>query len=248
MAAAIVGKNAEAFGFPEVSIDPIWNNTQYVQVPKAESLWKLAEVTGLNKDEIKDLNPELNRASTPPEDYNLRLPKGQAVEKLVAAINAGEIGNYEDFRRHLVRRGDSLAKIAKTFNVPQDAILDLNEINANRSMRPGTELVIPPVGFPGAYSPDRKRVARSRKSNSSNRLARDSVIARASAPKHAERKLASDKPMVYVVRRGDTLDAISRRFSVRVRDIQGWNSLQRKKTLRPGHRLKLYVRNEQSQI
>ncbi len=50
------------------------------------------------------------------------------------------------------------------------------------------------------------------------------------------------KKVTYVVRRGDSLDRIARKFKVSVKDIQSWNSKARsKKYLQPGQRLKIYV-------
>lgn len=240
MAAAIVGKNAEAFGFDAPKIDPVWNRVEYVRIPKAEDLNRIAEVTGLTKEEIKDLNPELSRACTPPENYTLRLPHGDATDKLVAAIDKGEIGTYQDFRRHVITRGDSLSKIAKKYGAPSEAILALNEISSARALRPGTEIVIPSVGYE-TYKPERSRriakVSRSKRSPAS-------IAVRPAAASIAAKGNDSNKPVVYVVKRGDTLYDISRRFSVPVRKIQGWNSIRNKKNIRPGNRLKLYVMND----
>ncbi|RQW63960.1 lytic transglycosylase [Vibrio viridaestus] len=49
------------------------------------------------------------------------------------------------------------------------------------------------------------------------------------------------RSVFYTVRSGDTLSEIASKFRVQVTDIVKWNDLSRKKYLRPGQRIKLYV-------
>jgi membrane-bound lytic murein transglycosylase D len=161
------------------------------------------------------------------------MPKGEAAALLVAAVDAGEIGRYAGFRRHVVRRGDNLSSIAKRNGVPVEAILSMNEIRSVRSLKLGTELVIPERGG---------RAAPARVVASSDRGPRRSVASVSSA----RRAPAGQQAVTHVVRKGDTLYGISRRYAVRVEQIRRWNDIQRSKNLRPGSRIKLYVRNENS--
>ncbi|HWK72775.1 MAG TPA: LysM peptidoglycan-binding domain-containing protein [Povalibacter sp.] len=47
-------------------------------------------------------------------------------------------------------------------------------------------------------------------------------------------------PTTYVVRRGDTLSHIARKFRVNVADLLGWNSLRSTSVIKPGQRLVMY--------
>ena len=49
------------------------------------------------------------------------------------------------------------------------------------------------------------------------------------------------KKVTYTVRNGDSLSRIASKFNVRVSDIGRWNSLNTKRYLQPGQKLKLYV-------
>ena len=49
------------------------------------------------------------------------------------------------------------------------------------------------------------------------------------------------KKVTYTVRNGDSLSRIASKFNVRVSDIGKWNSLNTKRYLQPGQKLKLYV-------
>ncbi|GFD67760.1 hypothetical protein KUL106_10230 [Alteromonas sp. KUL106] len=49
------------------------------------------------------------------------------------------------------------------------------------------------------------------------------------------------KKLTYTVRNGDSLSLIASKFNVKVSDIGKWNSLNTKRYLQPGQKLKLYV-------
>ena len=49
------------------------------------------------------------------------------------------------------------------------------------------------------------------------------------------------KTLTYTVRNGDSLSRIASKFNVKVSDIGKWNSLNTKRYLQPGQRLKLHV-------
>ncbi|BFT29898.1 LysM peptidoglycan-binding domain-containing protein [Alteromonas sp. D210916BOD_24] len=49
------------------------------------------------------------------------------------------------------------------------------------------------------------------------------------------------KQLTYTVRNGDSLSRIASKFNVKVADISKWNSLNTKRYLQPGQKLKLYV-------
>ncbi len=224
MAAAIIGKNAEQFGFEIYPADSSLLEFEEVRIPRAENMRTIARVADVSRERLAELNPELMRCCTPPQRgaYTIRVPKGDASKNLLAAVDAGEIGRFADFRRHVVRRGDTLSRIASSHGVPIEAILSMNEIPRVKALKPGTELMVPDRG---RLTPPARAVA-----------------SMGSAPR-AEPGRTS---VTHVVKRGDTLYGISRRYAVRVEEIRRWNSIQRSKNLRPGSRIKLYVRNDRN--
>ena len=54
---------------------------------------------------------------------------------------------------------------------------------------------------------------------------------------------AGSTESIHVVRRGDSLWAIARRYDVSVSQLAGWNGISVKSVLRPGQRLTVYRRN-----
>jgi membrane-bound lytic murein transglycosylase D len=227
MAAAIIGKNPEQFGFKSFPVDPSLTQYAEVKIPRAENLRTIAKIAKVDREEIAALNPELLRCCTPPQRgaYTIRVPQ-QAAAQVIAAVDSGEIGRYAGFQRHVIRRGDTLSRIAANSGVPTEAILSMNDIRSVRALKPGTELVIPERGRSVA-SHHRGRVLASV----------DAQPAKFTPPKNSS-------SVTHVVQRGDTLYGISKRYAVRIEEIRRWNSLRRSKILRPGSRIKLYVRND----
>lgn len=227
MAAAIVGKNAEQFGFETHPLDHSLTEFEEVSIPRAENLRTIARIANVDRSTIAELNPELLRCCTPPQKapYKIRVPKGESARLVAAAVDSGEIGRYKDFSRYVIRRGDSISRIASRSGVPAESILSMNEIRNLRALKPGTELVIPER----AQAPNVGRMVAS--------SSRSSYANGTRGPK-------GSRAVIHVIQKGDTLSAISHRYSVRVDEIRRWNNVRGAKKLRPGKRIKLYVRND----
>lgn len=71
------------------------------------------------------------------------------------------------------------------------------------------------------------------------------VINSEAAPQHKRIRITinapADKQTRYTVRRGDTLASIAHHFKVAVNDIQRWNRISTRHTLRPGERVTLFL-------
>lgn len=227
MAAAIVAKNAENFGFRLSPPGDTWTKTELVTVPRAETLQGIASAAGISTKLFQTLNPELLRRSTPPQvrNYKVRLPQNFAVQNFQAAVQAGKIGNYQTFRRYTIKRGDTLSQIAFNYGISTQSIMTMNGLRSARSLRPGRALILP---IPHNARP----VSRSRREL-------------AAKPTYYDKKR---KVLMYRVKKGDTLYEISRRYAVSIREIKTWNDNIHHKSLRPGRHLKLYVEDGRSQI
>lgn len=232
MAAALIGKNAEQFGFQTYPPDNSVLNYEEIQIPRAENLRTIAKVAKVNRETLAQMNPSLLRCCTPPQRgaYTIRVPKGESAALLTAAIEAKEIGRYADFRRHVIKRGDTLSRIASSHGVPVDAVLAMNDIHSVKALKPGMELVIP----------DRASASVGTRS-----IASSKPVIKASASMEESLSEFGGKVLTYVVQKGDTLYGISRRYAVRIDQIRQWNSIEKRaKNLRPGSRIKLYVKND----
>ncbi|HJV47955.1 MAG TPA: LysM peptidoglycan-binding domain-containing protein [Geothrix sp.] len=139
-AAILVGRNPERYGLHIAPLVPYAYET--VSVSSMTSLTILARCAGTDLATLKLLNPELLRGSTPPGAYQLRVPPGKAVDCLrqLARMPAGK---RLDFKTYTVRKGDTLAKVAKRFKVAPEDLLDANDMTA-KQFRPGKRVLVPP--------------------------------------------------------------------------------------------------------
>lgn len=223
MAAAIISKNPEVYGFQPPEWDNSWLETSTITLKGPEALYSLANAGETTRRLLRTLNPELKRWSTPPvQDYVLRVPNAEVGKRLEIAMEAGEIGQYQNFGRYKVRRGDTLSEIAQRFGVSTRPIMRLNNLASARRIRPGQMLIMP---VRRGANPEKIRAERQ--------------VAQIPA------KFRNKPHVLYVVKKGDTLYDISRKYAVTVNQLKRWNSISKYRKIRPGKKLRLYVNNDQ---
>jgi membrane-bound lytic murein transglycosylase D len=193
MAATIIAKNPEAYGFTVNAYAPF--KFDEVVLEESSDLRLIAGCANCTYEEIKELNPEIKRWITPPhyEHYILRLPAGTKETFLVnyAAIPPEQKIKWE---RHEVRTGDTLASLAKKYNTIPEAIRDVNGLKRNR-VTPGKHLLIP-IDI-----------------NEMN--SEISYLSQAQPSRQQQ--------ILYRVRQGETLSNIARKHNVTVAEIREWN-------------------------
>jgi membrane-bound lytic murein transglycosylase D len=108
----------------------------------------IARCAGVEAAEIRELNPELRRWSTPANvsEYTIKIPEGTSDVFILslASIPAGERFSVDKYK---VKKGDSLKKIAKRIDVPTGAITALNPSDGSAvAMKVGAIINLPPKG------------------------------------------------------------------------------------------------------
>ncbi|HET6330370.1 MAG TPA: LysM peptidoglycan-binding domain-containing protein [Holophagaceae bacterium] len=148
-AAVLIGRNQESYGFQASPDAPFVYET--VQVRSATSLRVVARNAGASEAAIKELNPQLLRGTTPPGPYEVRVPVGKGLEtqRRLGGLPASQ---REDLGSYRIRKGDTLAKVAKRFNVEPDELLQANRISKS-GFRAGRRIVIPPPAAAGEPAP-----------------------------------------------------------------------------------------------
>lgn len=141
IAAALIGKQPHRYGI-RARPHPI-ATFDFVYVPDATSLDVVAEAAGIPFDEILALNLHLVRGITPPgERYAVRLPAGTA---RAFAENYAKLDPSERVRSilHVVRRGETLGRIARNYGVRASAVREANGGLDPKRLVPGQRLVVP---------------------------------------------------------------------------------------------------------
>ena len=244
LAAIIVAKNPAQYGFDITAENPIEYET--VVVPKAVDLRRVAEWTERSIDEIQALNPELRRWTTPlKSEYELKVPKGTAGDftRRLAGATPGELSALTWYT---VRRGESLATIARKLKVNRVDLAEANHLSTKSRVSTGQALVVPraPATLLAANSrPAAPAEVASRPINGTAPLAAGPSVAdppavRTAARPEAAPRVASAKTVTYRVKRGDTLFGIAQLHDTTVARIKALNRL-RSNRITPGTRLKI---------
>jgi membrane-bound lytic murein transglycosylase D len=256
MAAAIVTKHHEAFGFTREEIEAErWIEYEHVEIPHATPLAAVADAAGVAEKAILDLNPELRRTCTPPRPYRLKLPKG-AGETFAArwpevSENTGKLA----FAQHKVGRGESLKAVAATYRVDVASLVRMNGLKPGRHVKAGTELVVPlnalarNQGVTFASTERAVAQASEKSSRASRRSARRTVLASVEAPAAPRlSSLAGRLRSTVHIRAGDSLWGIAQRFGVAVDELCRWNGIRnaRQYKLQVGRELVVYPRRNAS--
>ena len=127
---------------------------------------------------------------------------------------------------HRIRRGETLSRISKQYNVPVHIIMQWNNITDVRRIRAGEQLAL--------YLDNRG--ARG-KTLQTARVEDSTLLVLEGSKKHRPAGASQHTRVTwYRVRNGDSLWTIARRFRVSARDIRRWNNLQ-DNMIHPGKRL-----------
>ena len=267
LAAMIIGRNPEVFGFDVgESAHPVLRYDT-ATVTRALPLKGVAEAVSVPEDSIKGLNPALRRWSTPPgrDAYTLYLPPGS---RDLFLANLARIDTVADvsLRRHRVLRGQTLSGISARYGVPMSALRAANGLRGS-FLRAGQVLTIPvpdgrePAAVRTASGDIRHTVrpgetlsgiaARYRVGVSALRRAngmhpRDILYAghTLSVPTGGRAESTNDERVarsrsVHTVRGGETLSEIAVRLRVSQSDLRAWNNL-RSSHIRIGQKLVYY--------
>ncbi len=140
LAAVIIAKNPTQYGFTPGDAPPLAYDR--VTVPNALDLRAVAEWTEASIEELRELNPELRRTTTPVGAHDLKVPIGTApiVEARLAEASPSAFAQFE---RHAVRRGQTLAVVARQYKVTTADLAAANGLTTRSRLRAGQSLMIP---------------------------------------------------------------------------------------------------------
>lgn len=176
----IISKNQKRYGFDVKPDPPLAYET--FEVPSQTDLKVVSDLLGMPYETIQDLNAELRRGTSPAgERYTIRLPKGtkkqfeiayadlpeaQRVRRITVPVEEiaerSRSGYRVQFASYQVRRGDTLASLARRSGVSVKELAKLNRLSSRGSLRKGQTIKIPK----SMRASSRSRVGRYRSSPS----------------------------------------------------------------------------------
>lgn len=226
MAALQIINNPQKYGFDFEQLDAPFDY-EITSIEKQMRLDDIASSLEVPVETLASINSELRYKTTPPTPYALRVPTGKTN---ILAAKLDSIPTYKPVERpwdkslcrridrfayrkangsgkespvyHRVRKGETLAAIAKKYRTTSRSIAKANNIRRGRTINAGQTLKIPMK----ANNLDAARVL--------------------SASSNDERSSRKTKTIYHKVRKGDTLYRVAKQYSVDVKDIMRLNNLK----------------------
>jgi membrane-bound lytic murein transglycosylase D len=229
IAATLISKNPAHYGFEVAYEAPLEYET--IKLDRPVRLKDLAVSDELALEELERLNPELKTGVTPrqPEGYDLKVPPGLA-EPARLAFAAAPTAPLPGPKRHTVRKGETLAAVAKRYRVSVSRLAEANGLPTTARISRGEVLVIPVRGAPVATA-----------AKSQPKKAAEPTASTASAAGNTKTKGkpagSTSAARSYRVKGGDTLYAIARRTGTTVDSLMAANDLASPEKIKPGDRL-----------
>ena len=204
-----------------------------VSMPAYVRLTTLERTLGVDREQLRALNPAwrptiYQGTRLVPRGYQLRLPADTAerwtAEMLAARLPPNELyAGQVTPRTHKVRKGESLGSIAERYGMTAARLAEMNGVSLNAQLRTGRRLQLPEqlprvLGAPAAV-----------------------VVAATSPAASPQNATAASAPGedFYVVRRGDSLQAIAARVRVPEAQLMKMNTLKDPDRLYEGQRLRI---------
>ena len=264
MAAYLIAQNPKKYGFSDLNYqEPI--QFESVAVHQPISLKKLAKSLSLKYGDLQLLNPKYVTEYVPMERKGatvIRVPKGfsEKVTKTVVAASTMSRPKYsKTYVYYKVRWGDNLFKLARRNRTTVNTIARMNGFSPKKMLRAGKV-----IKLPHKYASSIRR-AKGRSSSakyhkvkrgeSLGRIARRYGIAAAqirawnnlsSSVIHPRQVLRIKAPeaqsknaKVHVVKRGDTLITIAKKYEVPLVALMKKNSLTFKSILKVGRKISI---------
>lgn len=218
IAAKLIAKNPDKYGFEGLDyMPPI--EYDHVTLSQPVNLRLMAEKMGINYEDFKDLNPKFKGEVAPLEENNslgIRIPPG-SYESALAAANESYVDKVEyvadqnEIQIYKIRKGDTLSTIARKYRTNIAYLRDINDFSRKKTLRIGQKI----------YVPDRTPL----------QVKRPQLVAKAKAKADAQGK------KYHIVKKGENLSLIAKKYNVSMGSITKVNNLKSKSVLKVGDRV-----------
>lgn len=219
IAAILIAREPAKYGFTDIEYHAP-QGYDLVTVPPRTDLAAVAAAAGTKVETIRKLNNELRKNQTPPnlKAYRIKVPQGSRelvadnLKRLHPVITTG-------YKTHTVRRGDTLGRICRTYNLNKKTLLKANNLHSAKLAK-GQRLRIP------------------------YRTTRYVLLKKGETLSKRYAAAGKNNPLIlHKLKRGDTLSKISKQYNVPVEIIMQWNDITNVRRIRAGQHIALYVEN-----
>jgi membrane-bound lytic murein transglycosylase D len=206
--------NPEDYG---IAFSPIPNEPYFekVDIGGQLDLTLAAELAGITLEEVCELNPGFHRWATDPAGPHFLLLPRDAADAFKRNLDLLSPDERVRVSIHKVRKGESVASIARRYKTQAIVIRDMNNLGSG-PLVVGSEIRVPTAVV---NLPAKVMLAAARVDGRGDRSGR--------------------RPAVHVVRSGDSLWAIAKRHRMSVATLARLNGMGPRDTLRAGQKLVL---------
>ena len=212
----------------DVELTPITNKPyfDFVEIGSQIDLGIIARKVNIPIGELYDLNPGHKRWATDPNGPHYLLVPINKVDAVLDVMEKLPINRRVVWRRHYIRQGQSLGQISRLYGVSVMSIKRANRIRGH-IIRTGKSLMIP----------------------ASNRRIRRTV-SRIHKPRKPKPVIIPKNrvAIMHIVKAGDTLWSIARKYNVYIRQLAHWNGLRSRRFLRLGQKIRVWVLPHQAPV
>lgn len=206
-------KEPAKYGLDKILLQP---SLEYdtVAVQRMVNLSDVANTMNIDKETLASLNPELRHQIIPELGYSLKVPKNTS-QNLLAKLDEiplsspPQLVQEATYQYHKVRRGESLSGIARQYRISAKRLARINSLGKHRRAVAGDILKIPESKKSGAIAARTVKAGSYKESNSK-----------------------------YVVRKGDSVASIAKRYGISSKELYRANNLSKKK-IRVGQTLNI---------
>ncbi|MBU0676243.1 MAG: LysM peptidoglycan-binding domain-containing protein [Proteobacteria bacterium] len=217
IAAIIIAKNPEKYGFNDIEYDPPLA-FETLDVPRWTTMQAVAVALDEPLETIHNLNRQLRRAITPPGNptYTLRIPTNK---KDLLARNLPRVKALvtTDYKTHEVAKGDTVTRICNRYNINKKTLLKANNLRS-ASLTNGQRLRIPFT------------------TTSYKLLTEEELMARRGVGLEVAENL-----VLHTVLPGESTSVLARRYNVPLHMIAAWNNLDDLGHIKAGQQLAFYL-------
>ncbi len=205
-------RDPESFG---LEFSPIPNSPYFARVAThgQVNLKLAAEIAGISPEELYELNPAFHRWATDPAGPHYLLLPLDAADVFSENLEQLSPDQRLGVAHYSVRRGDSVASVARTFHTSVNVIRELNALTGGLTV--GDDLRVP---------------------SAVSELPAKVMLAAARVDGHGR---SLRRAHVQVVRRGESLWTIARRNGMNVNKLASLNGMHPGDTLRAGQHIRL---------
>ncbi len=250
MAILKIIRNLKSLGFQPIEYDPSTIPVA-IKVKSNIDLIEFCQKTRLSWKEFRKFNPAFRRHTTPPGTSVIYVPSylEASAKKVIRDLVKKAIAKRNSYWWHVVKKGDSWWKISCEYKVPISVLKKINKISSNR-LKPGQVIRIPKRNIlvaknktvSGSYIRYRVKLNDTLWSIAHRfgltvyDLRRANKIFKRSLLKPGEviivpltnivkKRLLAKKRANYIVKKGDSLWSISKKFNVSIDTIKEANGL-----------------------